>query len=189
MVRAMTAPVTAATRSRSAAELRGQQGDEAGGEGSVQAERRRIADGVSAQRPHECPGVPEHEHVEPGGPERGLGDVGIVLGGGRGGGLVHNDLGGEETAGEGSSHDTSHCHAVDRVAARRSRALPRAVMPEPPAPTTATAANWEAPVKTNRDMAHVWARVSPAVVASTPKVIQDAHPDADGERIPPVGRP
>ena len=44
-------------------------------------------------------------------------------------------------------------------------------MPEPPAPTTATAANWEAPVKTNRDMAHVWARVSPAVVASTPKVI------------------
>ncbi len=38
----------------------------------------------------------------------------------------------------------------------------------PPAPTTLTTANCEAPVKTSSDMAQVCATLSPAATASTP---------------------
>jgi hypothetical protein len=52
--------------------------------------------------------------------------------------------------------------------AASSKALPMAANVEPPEPTTPTAANWEAPVNTSNDMAHVLATDSPLATASTP---------------------
>jgi hypothetical protein len=46
---------------------------------------------------------------------------------------------------------------------------PIAASAPPPAASTPTNANWEAPVKTSIDMTHAWAGLSPLATASTPK--------------------
>ena len=52
-----------------------------------------------------------------------------------------------------------------------SRALATAATPLPPAPTTPTRANWEAPVNIDSDITTACATVSPAEAAAAPKAV------------------
>ena len=133
--------------------------------------------------------VPTFQHTytaTPGDPERGPLGARVVLGGRHRRRLVDRRVGGDQprrAASRGGSRDIASPYTPLRAAS--SIAPPRAAPVVPPAATTLTALNCEAPVNTSSDITQAWATEPPAATAPTPNV-EPEHADRRTQRRRPA---